>query len=452
MRPSSSRSDGAGPPPPPLLAGLTAGPDVDALLDDTALLRAMLDVESALAGALADCGLAPRSVADALEEACERPDRLDLSGLVEGTASAGNPVVPLVSAIGTAVPPDARTWVHYGATSQDVLDTALMLLVSRCHATLDAAFRTAGDAAASLALTHRDTLAVARTLGQQASPTTFGLVAAGWLSQLDTARARWALVAGDLPVQLGGAVGTRAAYGTQGEAVAAALASRLELTTRSPWHTDRQPILDVAAALGAAVVACGKVATDVLLLAQTELGEVAEASGGGSSAMPHKQNPVSAVLVSAAARRGPALVGSLFGSAVHEQQRATGAWHAEWEPLRDLLRLALGAAQRTADLLEGLQVFPDRMREHLRGGGAVVMAESVATRLLPSLGRAQAQYLVAQAARSRDFEAALRADPYVLDALGDSGISDALDPRQWLGTSGELVDAAVARHQRLGAP
>ncbi|WP_426566162.1 lyase family protein [Angustibacter sp. McL0619] len=450
MRPSTSTSEAGA----PLLSGLTAGPDVDALVDDRALLRAMLDVEAALTGAVADCGLAPTSAAAAVAAACADPSRLDLGDLAAGTLRAGNPVVPLMRALEAAVEPAARAWVHPGATSQDVLDTALVLLVARASRPLVGAARAAGVATARLADAHRDTVCVGRTLGQQASPTVFGLTAAGWLGQLDTALARWLLVADRLPAQLGGAVGTRAFYGTDGEAVAARFAQRLGLSAGPPWHTDRQPVLDIAAGLGALVAACGKVATDVLLLAQTEVGEVAEASGGGSSAMPHKQNPVASVLVVAAARRSPALVGSLFGSAVHEQQRATGAWHAEWEPLLDLVRLAVGTCRRTADLLEGLEVFGDRMAAHLDDGGGVLMAEAVAARLTPALGRGDAHAKVAQLVAdigAGDFAAALRKDQTVLDALGENGIEAALDPRGWLGSAPALIDAALARHDELAA-
>ncbi|WBB67964.1 3-carboxy-cis,cis-muconate cycloisomerase [Micromonospora sp. WMMD812] len=446
MRPSSSPSDR-------LLGGLSGAPDVDAQLGDAALLQAMLDVEAALARAGADNGVLPAAAAEAIAAQCHA-ERYDPAALGRAADAAGNPVVPLVRELTARVAESARPWVHHGATSQDVLDTALVLVAVRAAAPLLRHVAVAADAAAGLADTHRATPQVARTLGQQAAPTTFGLTAAQWLLGLAQARAGLAQACSALPAQLGGAVGTLAALGPAGPAVAERFAAHLgRVAPPLPWHTRRQPLLDLSAALGGLLAATGTVAVDVGLLAQTEVGEVAEggAGRGGSSAMPHKRNPVDSILITAAARRGPGLVATLFGAAVQEQQRATGGWHAEWEPLLDLLHLAGGASARTARMLAGLRVFPDRMRANLDTAGGLVLAEAVAARLAPVLGRGAAHDLVTRAAARPDFRAALLADPDVRAHLSETDVDEALDPRGWLGSADRFVDRALAIHRGAAA-
>ncbi|MGC4837988.1 3-carboxy-cis,cis-muconate cycloisomerase [Micromonospora vinacea] len=439
MRPSSSPSDG-------LLGGLSGAPDVDAELSDPSVLQAMLDVEAALARAAADAGILPPPAAEAIVEQC-RAERYDPLALGLAADATGNPVVPLVGELTAAVPNHARGWVHLGATSQDVLDTALVLVAVRALGPLLDHLDAAVDAAAQLADAHRDTVMVARTLGQQAAPTTFGLKAAGWLTGLVEGRDRLRHARAAQPAQLGGAVGTLAAFGPAGAEVTERFAAHLGLPPSPlPWHTRRQPWLDLATALGGLLVAAGKVALDVGLLAQNEVGEVAEggAGRGGSSAMPHKRNPVDSILVTAAARRGPGLVATLFAAAVQEHERAAGAWHAEWEPLLDLLHLAGGAAARCARMLDGLQVRPERMRENLDATGGLLLAEAVAARLAPAVGRGVAHDLVTRAAAGPSFRAALLADPEVRAHLSDTEIAEALDPSRWLGSAGRFVDSALA--------
>lgn len=446
MRPSFSPSDG-------LLSGLFGDAAVDAELTDGALLQALLDVEGALAEAAADEGVVPGPAAEAIVSAC-RAERFDVSTLGRAADAAGNPVVPLVRALTATVPADAKPWVHAGATSQDVLDTALVLVVVRAATPLLRSLDAAAEASARLAERHRHTVMVARTLGQQASPTTFGLKAAGWLLGLRHARARLVAARAVLPVQLGGAAGTLAALGPAGPAVADRLAMRLGLAASwLPWHTRRQPLLDLSAALGGLLAATGKVALDVGLLAQTEVGEVLEGGGGGrggSSAMPHKRNPVDSVLVTAAARRGPGLVATMFAAAIQEHERAAGAWHAEWEPVLDLLRLAGGAAARTHRLLDGLEIRPQRMRANLDATGGLVMAEAVAARLAPALGRSAAHDIVARAAAQAAFRDALLADPAVRAHLTERDLDNALDPRNWLGSVDLFVDRALESHRAAG--
>ncbi|MEU7618464.1 3-carboxy-cis,cis-muconate cycloisomerase [Micromonospora rifamycinica] len=445
MRPSSSPSDG-------LLSGLSGTPDVDAELGDPALLRALLDGEAALARAGADAGVLPGSAADAIVTRC-RPERYDPVALGRAADAAGNPVVPLVRELTAAVPGAARPWVHLGATSQDILDTALSLVAVRALGPLLRHLDAAVDAAARLAATHRDTVLVGRTLGQQAAPTTFGLKAAGWSTGLAQARDRLRQAGGGQPAQLGGAVGTLAALGPAGPQVAERFAAHLGLPASPlPWHTCRQPRLDLTAALGGALAATGKVALDVGLLAQTEIGEVAEGGTGrgGSSAMPHKRNPVDSILIGAAVRRGPGLVATLFGTAVQEHERSAGGWHAEWEPLCELLHLAGGAAARCARLLAGLQVRPERMRANLDATGGLVLAEAVAARLAPAVGRSAAHDLVTRAAAAPSFRAALLADPEIRAHLSEAQLDEALDPHRWLGSAGPLVDRALAAVRGAG--
>ncbi|WP_433125392.1 3-carboxy-cis,cis-muconate cycloisomerase [Micromonospora sp. CA-240977] len=445
MRPSSSPSDG-------LLGGLSGTPDVDAELSDPALLQAMLDVEAALARAAADAGILPVPAAEAIAEQC-RAERYDPAALGRAADATGNPVVPLVRELTAAVPEHARAWVHSGATSQDVLDTALVLVAVRALGPLLAQLDVAVHAAARLADAHRDTVMVARTLGQQAAPSTFGLKAAGWLTGLVQAQDRLRQARAAQPAQLGGAVGTLAAFGPAGAEVTERFAAHLGLPPSPlPWHTRRQPWLDLAAALGGVLVAAGKIALDVGLLAQNEVGEVAEggAGRGGSSAMPHKRNPVDSILVTAAARRGPGLVSTLFATAVQEHERAAGGWHAEWEPLLDLLHVAGGATARCARMLSGLQVRPERMRENLDATGGLLLAEAVAARLAPAVGRRVAHDLVTRAAAEPSFRAALFADPEVRAHLSDTELAEALDPYRWLGSAGRFVDSALAAVPKAG--
>ncbi|MDG4808806.1 3-carboxy-cis,cis-muconate cycloisomerase [Micromonospora sp. WMMD1120] len=445
MRQSSSPSDR-------LLGALSGTPDVDSELDDGSLLRAMLDAEAALARAGADAGVLPVAAADAIVAQCH-VERYDAAALGRAADAAGNPVVPLVRELTAAVPEHARAWVHLGATSQDILDTALTVVAVRALGPLLRHLDAAVDAAARLADAHRNTVRVARTLGQQAAPTTFGLTAAGWLTGLAEARDRLRQAGGTQPAQLGGAVGTLAALGPAGLEVAERYAALLGLPASPlPWHTRRQPRLDLAAALGGLLTATGKVALDVGLLAQTEVGEVAEggAGRGGSSALPHKRNPVGSVLIGAAARRGPGLVATLFAAAVQEHERAAGAWHAEWEPLLDLLHLAGGAAARCAELLTGLRVRPERMRSNLDATGGLVLAEAVAARLAPAVGRGVAHDLVARAAAAPSFRAALLADARIRAHLSEAEVDEALDPSHWLGSAGLFVDRALAAVRRTG--
>ncbi|MEV0423425.1 3-carboxy-cis,cis-muconate cycloisomerase [Streptosporangium canum] len=430
-----------------LFSGMFARGGAAPEVSDAAWLAAMLDVEAALAGAQAGIGLVPEEAAAALEEAC-RPEFFDLAELGCGAAPAGNPVIPLVAALRERVKPELRRFVHYGATSQDINDTAAMLVACRALAPLLADLSACADACARLAGEHRGTVMAGRTVLQHAVPVTFGLKAAGWLSALDRSRAELAEL--ELPVQYGGAAGTLSVLGERGHEVLPRLAAELGLAEPLlPWHTDRTPVARLACALGTASGTLGKIATDVKLLAQTEVGEAAEPSApgrGGSSAMPHKRNPVGAMSVLACVQRVPGLVASVLAGMVQEHERAAGPWQAEWETLSELLRLTGSAASWLREVLEGLAVDPARMRANLDATRGLPMAEHVVTRLG---GTPEARGLVdAACARAVDeglsLREALPAAPGL--SLTPQELDAALDPAGYLGSAGTFVDRALAAH------
>ncbi|MEU3519404.1 3-carboxy-cis,cis-muconate cycloisomerase [Streptomyces sp. NPDC006654] len=417
---------------------------------DGAYLRALLDAEAALTRAQAAVGLAPAGAAAAVTEAAD-PARFDAGALAERARAGGNPVIPLVADLTKAVGAEYGPYVHRGATSQDIMDTATMLVAAR---TLDLVLADLGRAAAALGRTaaeHRDTPMPGRTLTQHAVPTTFGLKAAGWRSLVLDARDRTARVRASLPVQLAGAAGTLAAFGAYGVADPTVLpksyARELALAAPLlPWHTLRTPVADLAGCLAFTAGALGKIAVDVLTLSRTEIGEVSEGSGGGSSAMPHKANPVRSTLVAAAARRAPQLAAVLYGSLVAEDERPAGAWHAEWEPLRDLLRTVGGAARDTAELTEGLRVRPEAMREHLGLTEGLIVSERLSAELTPVLGRARAKELLTELARRTHAEhrtlRELLAEETELQGLD---LDDLTDPARYTGAAGVLTDRALER-------
>jgi 3-carboxy-cis,cis-muconate cycloisomerase len=502
MRPSSSPSDGpAGGPaggaaerpaervvhPEPAGAGRAAGlfdgvlaaGRAGAEVRDEAWLRALIEVEAALARAQARTGRLPVETAEAVAAACAAV-RPDPGALGAAATESGNPVVPLVRLLREAVGPAASHAVHAGATSQDILDSAAMLVARRALTAVLADLAAAARAAAALAGTHRDTPVAARTLLQQALPTTFGLVAAGWLTALDEAAGSLAHVRDHrLAVQLGGAAGTLAALGETAIATVAAFAAELGLAEPVlPWHTDRARIAELAGALGLAAGVLGKVAKDVLLYAQTEVGEVGEEGSdgrGGSSAMPHKHNPVAAVAAAASAAQAPGLVSTLLAVMPQEHQRAAGGWHAEWRTLSALLSTVGSAAYWVADCLGRLRVDAGRMRANLDATGGALLAERVAGALRdrgePSaaaivraavlaadLAVASADVSVvgdmvpdqtARSPRTKGLAEALAAEPRIGGRLSRGEIEALLEPAGYLGAAGTLVDRALAAHEAL---
>jgi 3-carboxy-cis,cis-muconate cycloisomerase len=452
---------------------------------DQAWLAAMLQTEAALARALERAGLAPSGAGAAVTEAA-RAGAIDAAELGRQAALTGNPVPALARALARCVPVYAAAAVHKGATSQDIIDTAAMLLARHALAVAAADMAAAADATAALAARHRDTVMIGRTLLQQAVPVTFGLVTAGWLTGLDEARAGLDRVrAGRLAVQFGGAAGTLASLGADGPRVAALLADELGLPLPVlPWHTDRLRIVEVAASCAGAAAVLGKIARDVTLLAQSEVAEVREgepavaearegepavaevrggdgpgagARRGGSSAMPHKRNPVAAIAILGCTRQVPGLLATLTAAAEQEYQRAAGAWHSEWEPFSGLLRLTGSAASWGAELLAGLTADPARMRANLDAAGGLPLAERVSGLLAPAFGAVAAHDLVAEAsaaatAAGLPLATALLGDPGLRGRLDAAGVTPAeveaaLDPASYLGAAGEFVDAALAAHR-----
>ncbi len=412
---------------------------------DTAFLQALLDAEAALSRAQgpAEAGRAVTEAADA--------GRFDVPSLTRRARAGGNPVIPLVEELTGAVGEEYGPYVHRGATSQDILDTALMLVARRTLAPLLADLERTASALARPAAEHRESALPGRTLTQHAVPTTFGLKAAGWRALVLDARDRVTVVRESLPVQLGGAAGTLAAFTAYGAedapARVAAYAREAGLAVPElPWHTLRTPVADLAGCLAFTAGALGKIAADVLTLSRTEIAEVAEGSGGGSSAMPHKANPVRSTLIAAAARRAPQLAATLYGSLVAEDERPAGAWHAEWEPLRDLLRLVGGAARDAAELTEGLRVDADAMREHLTLTRGLIVSERLTAELAPVLGRARAKALLTELARrthaeGRTLTELLSEEP----ELKDLDLADLTDPARYTGSAAALTDRALER-------
>ncbi|MDP9416750.1 MAG: 3-carboxy-cis,cis-muconate cycloisomerase [Actinomycetota bacterium] len=442
MRPSSSPSEG-------LFSAVLARGPVAAECTDDAWLRALLDVEAALARAVASVGLVPEEVARGVTAACADASAYDVHELGRSAAAGGNPVIPLVRAIERRAG-DAGWAVHYGATSQDVVDTAMVLVAERAVRALLEELAAVVAAAAGLGQRYRDTVMIGRTLLQQAVPTTFGLKAVGWAVALHGGRERLASLA--LPVQLGGAAGTLASYGGRGRDVSLALATELGLRPAVlPWHTARLPVADLAGALGATAGVVGKVALDVVLLAQSEVGEVGEggADRGGSSAMPHKRNPVAAVSARAAARRAPGLVATLLACMEQEHERAAGAWHAEWAPMSDLLVSVGSATAWLRECLTSVVIDPDRMRLNVETAREAFGAETLAAALAPSLGRARAHDVVSAAARTAQQEGGrvrdvLERDPRIREALMTGEVNVPPDKATSVGEASALVDAALA--------
>lgn len=436
-----------------LFDGLFLPDAVRDAVSDRAWVFAMLEFEAGLARAQAAIGLIPAEAADAIASAAA--ERIDPAALGREGRASGNPAAPLVRALTEAVDGEAAGFVHLGATSQDVMDTAAMLVSRRAAGVIDAELASIARACAALAEAHQGTLMPARTLLQQALPTTFGLKAAGWLVAVLDARSRLARVS--YAVQLGGAAGTLASLGADGPRVLDALAAELVLERPAlPWNADRGRVADLGGALALVAGTVEKVALDIVLLAQTEVGEVAEAGAGGSSTLPHKRNPVGATRARASARRVRGEASVLLGAMAGEHERAAGAWQAEWPALTGALAYAGGAAAALAGSLGGLEVHPEAMRRNLELTGGLVQAEAVSTALMGTgLGRLDAHELVQAASRraaeaGRPLREELRDDSGVTDRLSAEELDHAFEPSAYLGAAAEFVDGALARHREEG--
>ncbi len=415
-------------------------------VSDRAWLQGMLDAERALAKACAAAGLVPAAAAARIGEVC-LAELYDAARLAGDGRAVGNPAEPLVRELRSTAGDEAADYVHLGATSQDIVDTAAMLVSRRAVTLVLAELDRLAGGCAALARAHRSTPMAARTLLQQAVPTTFGLKAAGWLVAVLESRERLVAVRGErLAAQLGGAAGTLAALGDRGPEVARLYAEELGLAEPVlPWHANRQRLAELGAALDGAAGAAAKVGRDIVLLAQSEVGEVAEAPGGRSSTMPQKRNPVRSTLAAACARLTNAHAGVLLGGLEHEHERAVGGWHAEWEALSGALAFAGGSAAAAADAVTGLEVDTERMRTNLDAGGGIVVAERISFALAPRLGRSRAHEVVAEAASAASFRDALLADERT--GLSADELDALLDPTGYLGAAETLVDRALGEYE-----
>ncbi|MFJ2414045.1 lyase family protein [Streptomyces brevispora] len=462
-----------------LLSPVRAGTPAEASTSDRAWLQAMLDAEAALARAQAGLGTLPAAAATAITAAA-RADLLDIRALAVAARESANPVVGLVTALTevvAATDPDAAEYVHRGSTSQDIFDTGAMLVASRALKGIIADLHRTADALARLAAEHRDTPQAGRTLALHAVPTTFGLKAAGWRYLVLDSADRLTRVRDGLPVSLGGAAGTLAGYleyatigggtvepvttvsdsaepGVYADRLTAAYAQETGLTAPVlPWHSLRTPLADLGAALAHTAAALGKIALDVQVLARTEIAEASEpgpAGRGASSAMPHKRNPVLTTLIRSAALQVPALATVLTQSLTTEDERSAGAWHAEWLPLRECLRLTGGAAHTAVELSEGLQVSPERMRANLGLTGSRIVSERIAAVLAPTLGKVAAKQLLTRASARADRDGlalgAVLAELPELDGVFDADdLAGLLDPARYTGVAGPLVDRSLRR-------
>ena len=431
---------------------------------DEARTQAMLDVEAALAWAQVACGLIPEEAAVAIDEAASA-DNFDIGKIGGDVLNSGNLAVPLVKALTARVAkgdPEAARWVHWGATSQDIIDTGLVLQMRSALALIADQIEQLGGRLAALAEAHAETPMVARTLMQQAIPTALGLKVAGWLSALMRSEASLrACAEKTLVLQFGGAAGNLASYGADGMKLAQALADELGLTLPDlPWHAERDRIAEMGCALAVLLGGLGKMAGDLALMAQTEIGEFSESADGergGSSAMPHKANPVACARIIAAARRAPGLAATLLSDMDQEHERGLGGWHAEWEVLPELFRLASAALEAAGYIGEHGRFDTDRMRANLDATSGLVMAEAVSMALAAKLGKAAAHEALRRAARRAMAEtlhlrASLASDPEIAAHLDDTELDHLFTPENHLGAAPELARRVAAAWRRRTEP
>lgn len=432
-------------------------PALARLFAPEAQVARMLAFEAALARALASCRVIPAAAADAIAEAC-RPEDFDAPALLRAAATEGTIAIPLVAALVERTSVAGRAYVHWGATSQDVVDTALVLQLRDALALVDADLVRVCGRCAALAREHRRTVMAGRTLLQQAVPITFGLKAARWLDlSVRQLRASRASQAAAIVLQFGGASGTLAALGHRGTDVARELARALDLPSPPlPWHAERDRMATLAASLAIVAGSLAKIAHDVLLLAQTEVGEAYEGRHAGSSAMPNKRNPVDATMAVAAARLARAQAGVVIEGLVQDHERAAGAWQAEWAAMADTCAYSGGVVARVADLLDALVVDTARMAANLAIDRGTIGAEALATALAHPLGRPAAQRLVRDLCERARREMRSLADTARLDArvtavLDEAALERSLDAAQHLGSADELVDRALAAWEDISA-
>jgi 3-carboxy-cis,cis-muconate cycloisomerase len=432
------------------------------IFSDAHLLECMLEFELALSRALVRTGVAPSAAIPAIQRDAT-PALFDLSALAEQAKLSGNVAIPFVKALTAIVAkasPEAAMFVHWGATSQDVLDTALVLQLGGAFHVFNETLEKLSDALAGLAKEHKSTVLVGRTWLQQGPATTLGLKAAGWLSAIERHRVRLKTTAKQVRVlQFGGAVGTLAALGERGGDVAEALAAELKLELPDlPWHSHRDRFAEVATNLASLTATLGKIARDVSLLMQTEVAEAfepAEPGRGGSSTMPHKRNPIGCAVILAAALRVPGLVSTMLTAMVQEHERGLGGWQAEWETLPEICLLAAGALAHALHVLSHLEVDEGQMQKNLEATRGMVFAEAVTMVLGRKLGRSAAHQRVEAACRralknSRHLREELLEDTEIRGLLSASEIEQLFQPRSYLGSAEKFVDRALSHRKNDG--
>jgi 3-carboxy-cis,cis-muconate cycloisomerase len=435
-----------------LLDELFRSEQLERVFSDTEYLQSLLHFEAALARAEFQAGVIPEATARAIAAKCQA-DLFDQKTIAAGAALAGNLAIPVVRQLTEFVAKEdkeAAHFVHWGATSQDAIDTATILQLRRAFELIDRDLRTLIDTLAPLAETHRHTLIVARTWMQQALPTTFGFIVAGWLDAILRHRTHLhELRTRVLTLQFGGAVGTLAALGDRGLAVAEALAEDLRLTLpAAPWHSHRDRLAEVATTMGLCCGTLAKIACDISLHAQTEIAELSEPAAkgrGASSTMPHKHNPLTCSVVLAAGLRVPPLVSTMLNSMVQENQRGLGSWHAEWETLPEIVRLTGGALHHLAGMLPGLEVHTDRMKQNLDATNGLIFAEAVTFALAEHIGKMPAHQLVESACnksitQKQHLKDILRAEPSLRAHLSAKELEGFFDARKYLGSSDIFID------------
>ena len=440
----------------PLLAPMLSSGAMRAVCDDRTMLQHMLDFESALARAEAETGVIPSNAVDPIARAC-KADAFDLAALAEAATRSGNLAIPMVKALTALVAnsdTEAARYVHWGATSQDVIDTAAMLTLRLGIDVLLADCDRAITGFAKLARNHRNTAMVGRTWLQHALPMPFGLKLAEYAAALHRSKLRLQRLREEgLALQFGGAAGTLAALGDKGLAVAERLADELKLhLPEAPWHTHRDRIAEPASVLAILAGTCGKIARDVSLMMQTDVGEAFEPSGegrGGSSTMPHKRNPVAAASALGASTMAPNLAATIFAAQVQDHERSAGPWHAEWPTLPTLMLVTSGALAATVDMAEGLEVDAARMRQNLDATSGLIMAEAVAFALAEKIGKADAHHLVEAAAKKavaekKHLREVLASDSKVTSQLDASRIAQLFEPMAYQGVSQALIDRLLA--------
>ncbi len=435
-----------------LLDELFRSEPLERVFSDTEYLQSLLHFEAALARAEAQVGIISEPTARAIVAKCQA-EFFDQKAITAKAALAGNLAIPVVRQLTELVSKDdkeAAHFVHWGATSQDAIDTAVILQLRRAFELIDRDLRTLIDTLALLVERHRRTPIVARTWMQQALPTAFGFIVAGWLDAILRDRIRLhELRTRVLTLQFGGAVGTLAALGDQGPSVGKALAEDLRLDLpAAPWHSHRDRFAEVATTLGLCCGTLAKIANDISLHAQTEIAELSEPVGegrGGSSTMPHKHNPLTCGVVLAAGLRVPPLVSTMLSSMVQQHQRGLGGWHAEWETLPEIVRLTGGASYHLALMLPGLEVHTDRMQQNLEATNGLIFAEAVTFALAKHIGKSQARQVVESAckravAEKRHLKSIIEEDDSLESYIPAAELNSLFDATKYLGFSDLFVD------------